>query len=172
MAIGFVIMGCAALAALVITTKLQGAVVFLVAGIGNAGIVVLTIPLLADLVPRRHMGAASGLLAAAGSIAAPLASILAGALSDLYGPRAIFAMMAAMIALAFALLPAVKSPAVADEPPVEPAVTPEPAQAPAAPAVPPAPVATSSPVSGTQRAAAQDELAVAPAESAAEPRPG
>ena len=108
---GFAIMGCAALAGLVITTKEQGAVVFLLAGVGNAASMVLTIPLLADLVPRHHMGAAAGILAASGSLAAPLASLVAGGLSDLYGPRAIFALMAAMIALALVLLPFVRRPA-------------------------------------------------------------
>ena len=109
MSAGFAIMGCAALAGLVITTKEQGAAVFLLAGIGNAAIIVLTIPLLADLVPRHHMGAATGLLAASGSLAAPLASLAAGALSDLYGPRAIFALMTGMVGLALALMPAVRS---------------------------------------------------------------
>jgi predicted MFS family arabinose efflux permease len=71
---------------------------------------VLTIPLLADLVPRRHMGAATGLLAASGSIAAPLASLAAGGLSDLYGPRAIFGLMTVMTGLALVLMPAVRLP--------------------------------------------------------------
>ena len=55
---------------------------FLLAGVGNAASMVLTIPLLADLVPRHHMGAATGLLAAAGGIAAPLSSLVAGTLAD------------------------------------------------------------------------------------------
>ena len=108
---GYVIMGCAALAGLVITTKEQGAVVFFLAGVGNAASMVLTIPLLADLVPRHQMGAAAGILAASGSLAAPVASLVAGGLSDLYGPRAIFALMAAMIALALVLMPFVRRPA-------------------------------------------------------------
>jgi MFS family permease len=95
----------------VITTVAQGVVVFLLAGVGNAASVVLTIPLLADLVPRRHMGAATGLLAASGSVAAPVASLVAGGLSDVFGPRAIFALMTAMIGLALALMPAVRVPA-------------------------------------------------------------
>ena len=108
MSAGFAIMGCAALAGIVITTKEQGAVVFLLAGVGNAASMVLTIPLLADLVPRHHMGAATGILAASGSVAAPLASLAAGALSDPYGPRAIFALMTAMVAVALMLMPAVR----------------------------------------------------------------
>ena len=108
---GYAIMGCAALAGLVITTKEQGAVVFFLAGVGNAASMVLTIPLLADLVPRHQMGAAAGILAASGSLAAPVASLVAGGLSDLYGPRAIFALMAAMIALALVLMPFVRRPA-------------------------------------------------------------
>jgi MFS family permease len=86
-------------------SRLEGAVVFVLAGTGSAAVMVLTVPLLSDLVPRRHMGTATGALAASGSIAAPLASLAAGSLSDLYGPRAIFALMAAMVAVALALLP-------------------------------------------------------------------
>ncbi len=48
-------------------------------------------------------------------MAAPLASVVAGALSDVYGPRVIFAMMAAMICLALALLPAIRRPAAVTE---------------------------------------------------------
>jgi MFS family permease len=107
-ALGYAIIAAAGLTALVITTREQGAVVFLLAGIGNAAMAVLQIPLLADLVPRQHMGAATGALAASGSIAAPLASLAAGGLSDLYGPRAIFAMMAALVAMALVLLPATR----------------------------------------------------------------
>jgi MFS family permease len=103
---GYVVMGLAALAGLVVTTKEQGAALFLLAGLGNAAGVVLTLPLLADMVPRHHMGKATGLLAAASSIAAPLSSLVAGSLADLYGPRAIFAVMAVMVALALAALPA------------------------------------------------------------------
>jgi MFS family permease len=105
---GYFVMGLAALAGLVITTREQGAVVFLLAGVGNAATMVLTLPILADLVPRRHMGLANGILAASGSIAAPLASLVAGALADAFGPRAIFALMAAMVVVAMALLPLVR----------------------------------------------------------------
>jgi MFS family permease len=111
LALGYALMGGAALLGLVITTKEQGALVFVLAGIGNAGSTVLTIPLLADLVPRQRMGVASGLLAASGSIAAPLASVVAGALADAFGPRAIFALMAAMVTLALVLLPGTRAPA-------------------------------------------------------------
>ncbi|MGH2355290.1 MAG: MFS transporter, partial [Chloroflexota bacterium] len=79
--------------------------------VGNAASMVLTLPLLADLVPRQHMGLANGALAASGSVAAPLASLAAGALADVFGPRAIFALMAVMIGVALALMPAVKTPA-------------------------------------------------------------
>jgi MFS family permease len=112
MTAGYAIMGLCGLAGLVITTKEQGAVIFLVAGIGNAASMVLTIPLLAELVPAPRIGAATGLLAASGSLAAPLASIVAGTLSDLYGPRAIFGLMAVMIVLALLLMPAVRRPAL------------------------------------------------------------
>lgn len=106
--LGYAVIACAALAGLVITTREQGAVVFLIAGVGNAASMVLTIPLLADLVPGHRMGAATGALAASGSLAAPLASLVAGSLSDVFGPRAIFGLMAAMVALALALMPAVR----------------------------------------------------------------
>jgi MFS family permease len=107
---GYAIMAAAALAGLVITTREQGAALFLMAGIGNAAIIVLTIPLLADLVPRQHMGIAAGALAASGSVAAPLSSLVAGGLSDLYGPRAIFWVMVAMTCIALALMPFVRNP--------------------------------------------------------------
>ncbi len=76
---GYTIMVCAALGALTITTIEQGVVIFLLAGVGNAAGAVLILPLLADLVPRHHMGVATGAMAASGSLAAPLASLLAGA---------------------------------------------------------------------------------------------
>jgi maltose/moltooligosaccharide transporter len=116
MSAGFAVMGLMALAGLVITTTQQGVAVFLLAGVGNAASVVLTVPLLADLVPRRHMGAATGLLAASGSVAAPLASLAAGGLSDVFGPRAIFALMTVMTGLALALMPAVRLPTPAAVP--------------------------------------------------------
>lgn len=105
LAIGYTIMGVSALAGLTITTVEQGVVVFLLAGVGNAAANVLAVPLLADLVPPEHAGVATGALAASGSLAAPLASLVAGTLSDLYGPRAIFALMAAAVAVALVLLP-------------------------------------------------------------------
>ena len=111
LAAGYAIVTVAALGALVITTKEQGAAVFLLAGVGNAASNVLAIPLLAELVPRQYIGAASGVLAASGSLAAPLASLAAGALSDAFGPRAIFALMAALVVVALALLPTVRQPA-------------------------------------------------------------
>jgi MFS family permease len=86
-----------------------------IAGVGNAASAVLMLPLLADLVPRHHMGVATGVLAASGSLAAPLTSLLAGRLADLYGPRAIFGFMALMIVLALSLMLAVQTPK-ADEP--------------------------------------------------------
>jgi MFS family permease len=103
--IGAAIIAGAAVSALFITTLAEGAVVFLLAGVGSAAVMVLTVPLLSDLVPRRHMGTATGVLAASGSLAAPLASLAAGSLAELYGPRAIFAMMAALVGVALALLP-------------------------------------------------------------------
>jgi MFS family permease len=118
---GYAVMGVAALAALVITTREQGALVFLLAGVGNGASMVLTVPFLADLVPRPHMGAATGILAASGSVAAPFASLLAGGLADVYGPRAIFVFMAVMIVLALVLLPAVRPPAIRAAPAAAPA---------------------------------------------------
>jgi Na+/melibiose symporter-like transporter len=111
---GYAVIAAAALGGLVITTREQGAAVFLLAGVGNAAMAVLQIPLLADLVPRQHMGTATGALAASGSVAAPLASLAAGGLSDLYGPRAIFAMMSALVFAALLLLPATRLPRPAE----------------------------------------------------------
>jgi MFS family permease len=110
LSLGYTIMGLAALAGLVITTREQGAALFLLAGVGNSATIVLAIPLLADLVPRHHMGTAAGLLAASGSLAAPLASVAAGALAEQFGPRAIFAVMAAMTAVAVLLIPFIHPP--------------------------------------------------------------
>ncbi|MFN8533319.1 MAG: MFS transporter [Dehalococcoidia bacterium] len=110
LATGYLVLSLAALAALVITTREEGAVVFLVAGIGNAASMVLTIPLLADLVPRHHMGAATGILAACTSLSAPLSSVVSGSLAEAIGPRAIFLLMTVMTLLALTLLPAVRPP--------------------------------------------------------------
>jgi Na+/melibiose symporter-like transporter len=113
---GYAVMGIGALAGLVVTTKEQGAAVFFLAGIGNAAALVLTIPLLADLVPRKHIGLANGALAAAGSVAAPISSFVAGALADYYGtPRVIFAIMATMISVALLFMLGVRTPAEARE---------------------------------------------------------
>ncbi len=108
---GYVIMCCAALAGLIIATVPHGAILFLLAGIGNAAVMVLVLPLLADLVPRTHIGAATGLLAAAGGIASPLSAVVAGQLSDMYGPRAIFGVMVVTVVIALLLLTAVRQPA-------------------------------------------------------------
>jgi len=102
--VGYAVMAIGAVAGLFITTKEQGAVLFLLAGLGNSAAVVLAVPMMADLVPKQLMGVATGLQAAAGSIAAPLASLVAGSLSDFYGPRAIFAVMAVMASVAIVLL--------------------------------------------------------------------
>ena len=126
MAAGIVVIGCAALSGLVITTPLQGVLTFFLAGVGSAAVIVLTVPLLADLVPRHHMGTATGAMAAAGSIAAPLSALAAGSLSDLFGPRAIFGLMAGMIAVALALLPFTQPPTrVVDDPTRAPGPWPE-----------------------------------------------
>jgi MFS family permease len=106
--LGFLVMLAAALAGMVIGNKYEGAALFLITGVGNAAWIVLSVPLLADLVPRQLIGAASGTLAASGSLAAPLASLVGGGLADLYGPRAIFWVMATMTVLAIAALPLVK----------------------------------------------------------------
>jgi MFS family permease len=130
MAGGYLVMAMAATAALFIATREQGAIVFFLAGVGNAATLVLRIPLLADLVPRHHMGVAAGILAASGSVAAPLASLVAGGLADVFGPRAIFAVMAVMTLAAMALLPWVRpSQALAQvdllpAPPAQPEPTP------------------------------------------------
>ena len=110
LAAGYAVMAASAIAGLLITTKEQGAILFFVAGIGNS-VTVLAIPIMADLVPRQHMGVATGMLAAAGSVAAPAASLVAGSLSEIYGARAIFAVMAITVAIAIALLPLVRPPA-------------------------------------------------------------
>lgn len=105
---GYAIMAIAAVFGMIITTREQGALLFLFAGVGNAAVNVIAIPLLADLVERHHVGAATGVFAASGSLAAPLASLLAGFLADVHGPRVIFAMMAVLTLVALALMPGVR----------------------------------------------------------------
>jgi Na+/melibiose symporter-like transporter len=122
LALGYAIMATGAVIGLLITTREQGAFLFFLAGIGNS-VIVLAVPIMADLVPRHHMGVGTGLLAASGSIAAPAASLVAGMLSEVYGPRVIFAVMAVSVAIAIALLPLVRPPgnlAVEDESMLEP----------------------------------------------------
>ncbi len=104
MGAGFAIMACIGVAGLVITTKQEGAIVLTIAGIGNAASQVLTVPLLADLVPHRHIGAATGILAGSGSIAAPVASLIAGGFANVYGPRIIFLLMSVAVTCALLLL--------------------------------------------------------------------
>jgi maltose/moltooligosaccharide transporter len=111
--VGYAMMGAVAVAGLSISTVPQGAVLFVLAGIANAAIMVITLPLLAELVPHRHMGLATGALAASGSLAAPLSSLLAGQLADMHGPRAIFAVMAVMTVAALGLIPFVRAPRAA-----------------------------------------------------------
>jgi MFS family permease len=109
---GYAVMGIVALGGLMITSVAEGAVLFTLAGIGSCAIMVITLPLLADLVPLHHMGTATGALAASGSVAAPLASVLAGQLADAYGPRAIFGLMAGMVVLAMVFIPLVRPPSI------------------------------------------------------------
>jgi MFS family permease len=108
---GYAIMAVSALMGVVITTPTQAVLLFLLAGIGNAASMVLTIPLLADLVPRHHIGAATGLLAAAGGIAAPISALVAGSLADQLGARAIFYVMFVAVIVALVLLTQVRLPA-------------------------------------------------------------
>jgi MFS family permease len=115
-AAGYLGMGLAALVGLVVVTLQQGVLIFLIAGLANAGPIVLTVPLLADLVPRQHLGKATGFVAASGSIAAPLSSLVGGYLSDLYGPRAIFVVMAVMVCVAVAFLSRVRVPDTSEPP--------------------------------------------------------
>jgi len=109
-AAGYAVVAAIGLAGLVITTKEQGAIVLIIAGIGNAPGQVLAVPFLADLVPRRHIGAATGILAGSGSVAAPAASLIAGSLADVYGPRIIFLLMSIAVICALGLLFFVHAP--------------------------------------------------------------
>ncbi len=111
LASGYAIMAIAAVGGLVVNTVPQGAVVFILAGVGNAASMVLAVPLMAELVPRHRMGLATGLLAASGSVAAPLSSVVAGTLSDVLGPRVIFAVMFVMVVVALPLIPFIRPPA-------------------------------------------------------------
>ena len=112
---GYGIVAVAGVLALVITNVQEGALVFLLAGLGNAAGQVLTVPLMAGLVLDHEIGAATGILAAAGSLAAPLASLAGGGLADLFGPRAIFGMMAVTVTIAIVVLRLVPDSAAADD---------------------------------------------------------
>lgn len=94
----------------VVTTKEQGALTFFIAGLGNACMAVCTVPFLADLVPRERLGVFVGIQAAVSSVAGPLASVVAGGLSDLYGTRVIFVLMAVFLALAGLVLHLIQPP--------------------------------------------------------------
>jgi MFS family permease len=106
--LGYTLMVLAAGGGLLITTVGQGIAVFVTAGAGVAAILALKMPLLGELVPPGQIGAASGILAAAGSLSAPVASVVGGALSDIYGPRAVFGVMMVMVLIALGLMPAVR----------------------------------------------------------------
>jgi Na+/melibiose symporter-like transporter len=106
--LGLATVAAAAIGGIFMTTRQHAAAVFLVAGVGNAALTVLAVPLLADLVPRERMGAASGLMAVSASLAAPFATVVAGGLADVYGPRTIFLVMAVMVLAALALMAGVR----------------------------------------------------------------
>jgi MFS family permease len=105
LAISYGLVLISALGSLLATELQHGIALFALAGVGSAAVLVLPVPIMADLVPRHRMGAATGLLAGSASIAAPLASVLAGAMADAFGLRAIFVVMVAFILGALAFLP-------------------------------------------------------------------
>lgn len=116
LAAGYTVMGVGALLGLVVQSVPQGAVVLLLAGLGNSATIVLAIPLMADLVPRHRMGLAAGSLATSSSLAAPFAGFVSGSLAESYGPRVIFAVMAAMTGAALLLIPGTQQRATQDSP--------------------------------------------------------
>jgi maltose/moltooligosaccharide transporter len=105
LAAGYLIVVASALAAMVITTTDEGMAVFALAGIGSAAVLVLPVPIVSELVPRDRVGTAVGVLAGGGSIAAPLAALLAGGVADAFGLRAVFAIMVVAALSALAILP-------------------------------------------------------------------
>lgn len=111
---GLLVMALAGLAALGVTSVTQGALVFVLAGAGTAAVLVLSVPLLAELVSPEEVGMGTGVLAASGSIAAPLASLLGGALADAFGPRAVFGVLVIGALAALAVLPRVRSQRAAE----------------------------------------------------------
>jgi len=105
LAAGYLIVVASALAAMVITTTGEGMATFALAGIGSAAVLVLPVPIVSELVSRDRVGAAVGVLAGGGSIAAPLAALLAGGVADAFGLRAVFAIMVVAALSALAILP-------------------------------------------------------------------
>ncbi len=105
LAIGWAILALSALAGCVITTLPQLVVVVVLAGAGNGAATAVAWPLLTALIPEEKTGVFAGLKAAADSIAVPLSVVVAAEVFlPTLGYRGIFAMLAASIIAALALL--------------------------------------------------------------------
>jgi Na+/melibiose symporter-like transporter len=100
-----VLFSLAAFAGSQVQTEAQGLPVMMLVGFGNAAPTALYLPLLADLVPKRHAGAFMGFANMVWSVAQPIGSLAAGLLVDITGSyRGVFIFAAAcMMAAAFLL---------------------------------------------------------------------
>lgn len=100
---------------------LQGALVMVLIGIGNAVIMALFLSLLADLAPAARMGEMTGLASMVWSLAQPLGSTLAGLTIDLTGDYRLVFVVAGIMFLASCLSLTLLHPerAAADFPPAQ-----------------------------------------------------
>jgi Na+/melibiose symporter-like transporter len=105
LAIGWTLLGVAAVGGTVIQTLPETVVVVVLAGIGNGAATAIGWPLLASLVPAERIGVFAGLKAAADSIAIPLSVVVAAEVFlPRLGYRGIFGMLAIFTFIALAML--------------------------------------------------------------------
>lgn len=105
LAIGWALLGVAAVGGVLITTLPQTIAVVVVAGVGNGAATAIAWPLLASLVPPQRVGVFAGLKAAADSVAIPLSVVVAAEVFlPRLGYRGIFAMLSVFTLIALVML--------------------------------------------------------------------
>jgi MFS family permease len=114
-ALGTLLLICAAVLGLVVPSYLWLFPLAALGGMGFSATTVLTFPFLSTLVPGSKMGVFTGLQAAVSSIAVPLSVIVTGVLIDRFGLRSIFGVLIVTMALDLAFLLRVDECAARDE---------------------------------------------------------